>query len=416
MKINKINCYKLAIYLIIILNIGVLNINSNKTFTWFYFSIAVTFLTFFIYLISQHKYKTTNWYNFFIVSVFAVYGFQLIRLKQQFMPLLNVGDTIKRYDCILFLLLVYPIQEILKKDPNGKFLSTINYLGIINLLIRSIVWGMYNFKGINIAPGYFSGEGGTAWTRELGSLVLSRMAGSFLDPYLLVFSLILIFYGSLRKEKIAGFIELLFLFSYQIFISQGRVQVLLSIILILFMFLLKSRVSNRKVVQYSILILLIFIIFVLGYHNILAFFQTFSSNNLNYGGSTLARMNGFNYFFQEWKNNIWIGMGFLPDQIKLSYDTYYLADYGTYINIFEYGLLGGLILVIPLIYGISEAISNIKLKVQENKIILLQIGLTFYIVLGSPLYNYYWMDNITLLVLYFGLTLFSINSKKNEQN
>lgn len=43
MKINKINCYKLAIYLIIILNIGVLNINSNKTFTWFYFSIAVTF-------------------------------------------------------------------------------------------------------------------------------------------------------------------------------------------------------------------------------------------------------------------------------------------------------------------------------------------------------------------------------------
>ena len=121
--------------------------------------------------------------------------------------------------------------------------------------------------------------------------------------------------------------------------------------------------------------------------------------------SSTARLNGLNYFFTYFKENILVGMGILPDQIYNNTDaTIYLSDYGLILNLFQFGIIGFVVMIIPYIKSFylifkRTASTNINIKIF--------LGLSVYMLINSFTTNPYWFENITILPIYFALILYS---------
>lgn len=407
MKINPIKIYKSTIYLIIILNIGILNIDANRSLAWFYISVFFTVCLFLFYLCNKNREKINNWFKIYIVLIILLFSFHFFRLLNSFSTLITTEDAFRHYDVFLLLLLTFPLVEVLKFDSKSFFATIVN-IGYLNLSFRFIVWFMYNFKNINIAPGYFSGQDGTSWTRSIGTLSLSRLTGSFLDSFLLIYVLIQFFYDTNCHKKIISILELVFWFFYQGIIYQSRMQVLMGIFLIIFLIIIRNKNSKQKHLNYTLLIFMSMVILVFQLNNIIGFIQTFSTNNSVYGSSTEARLLGINYFVQQlFNSNLWFGTGFLPDQIKLPYYTFYIVDYGIFMNIIEFGIIGFIIMFVPFWKGLQVAFKLIKNNILNDKNILYELALTFYMIVSMILYNFYWIDFVTILPIYFALILYS---------
>ncbi|URW70818.1 hypothetical protein MU859_07605 [Lactobacillus kefiranofaciens subsp. kefirgranum] len=407
MKINPIKVYKTIIYLIIILNIGILNIDANRSLSWFYISVFLTICLFLFYLCNRSREKINNWFKIYVLLIILLFSFQFFRLLNSFPALITTEDAFRHYDVFLLLLLTFPLVEILKYDSKS-FFSTIANIGYLNLFFRFIVWFAYNFKNVNIAPGYFSGQDGTSWTRSIGALSLSRLTGSFLDAFLLIYVLIQFLYNTNYRRRIISMLELIFWFFYQSIIYQSRMQVLMGIFLMIFVIIIKNKNSKQKYLNYTLIIFMSMFILMFQLNNIIGFVQTFSIDNSVYSGSTEARLLGINYFIRQlFNSNLWFGTGFLPDQIKLPYYTFYIIDYGIFMNIIEFGIIGFIIMLVPFWKGVQVAFKIIKNNTLNDKNTLYELLLTFYIVISMILYNFYWIDFVTILPIYFALILHS---------
>ncbi|EEJ71590.1 oligosaccharide repeat unit polymerase Wzy [Lactobacillus ultunensis DSM 16047] len=410
MKISCLKVYKLIVLLVVILNLGILNINYNKSITWLYLSSIISIATFFVFLLNKHHIKMNSEYVLYLTLIIVLFFIQLFRCIQQFMPELSVKEAVQRYNGVFLLLLTYPILEVLKKDKRD-FLKQVVIIGYIYLFFRIVVWFMFNFKGINIAPGYFSGQSGTAWTRQLGNLNLSRLSGTFLDNLLIVYSTVKVLNSDLKKDKILYGLFLVLWFMYTTIVYQSRMQAVIGIFTVLFLIYVKNKFSKNKVLNYLLLLLLLFAIIMSYYDNIVGLLQSFSTTDSMYGGSTAARLNGIEYFYGLWRNsNVLLGTGFLPDQIKLTYYTFYVVDYGFFMNLVEFGIIGSFIYLFPFIKGLIVGVKVIRNKLITDNMIFCQIGLTFYMTLGMVLYNYYWMDYITIMPFFISLVLYSANT------
>lgn len=243
MRLSYLKIYKVSILLVLVLNLGILNMQDNKSITWLYLSSIVSIVTFFVFLLNKKHVRMNSEYILYLSLVIALFFIQLFRCAQQFMPELSIKGAVQRYNGVFLLLLAYPILEILETDQRD-FLSQIAMVGYAYLFFRIIVWFMFNFKGINIAPGYFSGQSGTAWTRQLGNLSLSRLSGTFLDNLLIVYSTVKVLNGNGKKERIVYSLLLILWFMYTVVVYQSRIQAVIGIFTILFLIYIKNNIVN----------------------------------------------------------------------------------------------------------------------------------------------------------------------------
>lgn len=400
MKIKYTSIYAYLIYIIVFLNLGFFNLIMPFEYTGMLLAAVISIITFFIYIFQPVKYKLPGkWYQIYLMLIFCIYIYHFFNLKKTNISSMTLLSAFNNNEGIFLLLLVFPIYEILKGNDKEKFLKNLAILGYLALMIRLIVWGMYNFINIDIAPYMIRG---LDWNRMVLGRSFIRVSGTFLDIYTFIYS-INAFFKSIYSHhyKISAFIGILFIFLYSVLISQYR-MVSLALLSVLILVILKETYnSQRRLLNVLLFIMLIILIMIIGYGIIMNFINSFSLN-ASTGSSTSTRLNGLPFIEEEWKNSsIWNGFGFSNDNMTYMNMTYWLSDYGFLANLFQFGIIGFLICLVPFIYGIYFSIVSFF---KEKNIYVL--GFTVYLLITSTTFNPMRNQYISILPFYIAFMLF----------
>ena len=400
MKIKYTSIYAYLIYIIVFLNLGFFNLIMPFEYTGMLLAAVISIITFFIYIFQPVKYKLPGkWYQIYLMLIFCIYIYHFFNLKKTNISSMTILSAFNNNEGIFLLLLVFPIYEILKGNDKEKFLKNLAILGYLALMIRLIVWGMYNFINIDIAPYMIRG---LDWNRMVLGRSFIRVSGTFLDIYTFIYS-INAFFKSIYSHhyKISAFIGILFIFLYSVLISQYR-MVSLALLSVLILVILKETYnSQRRLLNVLLFIMLIILIMIIGHGIIMNFINSFSLN-ASTGSSTSTRLNGLPFIEEEWKNSsIWNGFGFSNDNMTYMNMTYWLSDYGFLANLFQFGIIGFLICLVPFIYGIYFSIVSFF---KEKNIYVL--GFTVYLLITSTTFNPMRNQYISILPFYIAFMLF----------
>lgn len=396
MKAKYNSIYKYCIYLIIFLNLGFFDLFIRFDSYAMLISVFLSIFIFCIYLIQPKKSPINHlWVLIYVILVLSIFLFQLFRLRTLNISSITVKQAVNNYDGVWLLLIIFPFYELLQSSSSYEIFKGIAFLGYSALLIRLVIWGLYNFT--NYHPINYLIHA-LDWTRPILGKNFIRVSGTFLDGYLLIFSLNNLF---TKKKHAKYIISILFIYFYSIFVSQYRMVIIAMIFITIMAVIIKSNNKKNKLIS-NLLILFILLLFLFIFANLInEFLNTFSTANIAMGGSTSARINGFQYFLTQWKEtSIPWGFGFRTDNANYLWYTYWLSDYGILANLFQFGIVGFIIYLIPYIVGIFYSIRNIF-----NLKALYVIGLTFYILITSITFNPMWNQYIALMPIYIVLLI-----------
>lgn len=402
MKVSFTYIYSFFIYIIILLNLGFVNLFFQSDRITFKVSIILAIIVFFIYMFQPRKKYINKNIIIYLILAFSLYIIEFLRKMRPFS--ISKDNMIYQFGGIILLLLIFPISEILCTEKK-KFLSTIVTLGYVILLIKFGVWFFYNFFNINLAPGIWGYK--IEWTRVFMGHVFTRLSGTFIDALLWVYSFtMLIDINNKLHKRILGGIGMIFLLFYAIVVTQYRMILILYILTLLLLLFYISYRSNKRAASILILILFFCLILIVNWSSISSFISTFSVNNSITGGSTSFRLLEFKYFNSLWlQNNFLFGFGFIPDMV-IPYNGagYYLSDLGFMANLYQFGIIGFCILLLPFILGLIKSFRFFHLNNYVNRnFMLIFLGLTIYMIMNLIPYNPYNPSLISLMPIYISI-------------
>lgn len=406
MKIKYNTLYKVNIYIILILNLGFLSFWSVFKYRSMLISSILAIVTFFLYLAQKGKRSLRETeISVYIFLIFLIFFVQLLRWKSLNEPILlqNLVDIINNYDGVFLILLILPIYEIMGTSSKNDFIQNIVKIGYLALLLRVIIWGLYNFSSITPVTYLIRSSD---FQRNLFGLSLVRVGGTFLDPVLMAYS-VNKYFKSTGKRKLTSLVEIIFILFYSYIVSQYRINLLALVceLLVTSLFCLNK---HKKSISKIVFLFVLFLIIILSFNNIVAFFDTFSINNTYTGSSSIIRLNGLPYFVNSWLDTspLW-GMGFVTYEFPVNNVVYWFSDYGFVAELFRFGIIGFLIYVYPFIEGIY-----ISLIYKTHTKDVFVIGLTIYYLFTmftiDPMEN----ANITVLPFYVAFILNSIHKNR----
>ena len=401
MKILYSDIYKYGTYLVILLNLGLINIFMPNQTPSMVVSIITSILLFLIYVRQPNKIKIKSiWLKLFIVLLFVLFFYELIRLKSISNPSISIQGAIAFYGGFFLVLLAFPIYEVVNYDKS--FIQNIVIIGYVFLIYKFIAWAAFNFVHIDIAPGLLATR--SNWTRALLGINFVRMSGTFMDPIMLIYS----FYNFLNNKKFINLIGAIFIYAYSLVVFQSRSKFLYFTFIFILMILLKSFTADNKVTSIIISLGILIVFFIFSFREFKAFFNTFSVNSAEYGGSTMVRLQGLDYLQQMWNttNKFW-GFGYTPDNfIRIGLTDYWLSDQGIIEILYQFGYYGFLVALMPFINAIIDIIKIMYYK-KINNLNVLTIGLSVYMIISCANTNYYGFSLIITLPILLALLFFS---------
>lgn len=383
------------------LNLGFLNLFGSFEYSTMFISAILSIILFLLYLFQPLKSKfSSKWCLIYIILVFVIFLFHIFRLKSINISSISVLSVFNNYEGIFLLLLIFPLYEILNSKNSSKvFLRNLAVLGYLALFIRFGVWIIYNFyEGSNVAPYLLHG---LDWRRTILGHNFIRITGTFLDIYTFLYSLNKVFYGVRNNNiKLFSVFGLVFIFFYSVFVSQYRMVSLAFLMVFIILLFKETYNSTNRIVSRLLLTFLIIIGLVVSRNLITDFISSFSATAYN-GSSTVTRLKGLPFLEAEWKNiNIWTGIGFTNDNMQYMNITYWLSDYGFLANLFQFGIIGFVIYLIPFLHGLWQSITYFFKKSE-----IYVIGFTVYLLITSTTFNPMRNQYITILPLYIAFML-----------
>ena len=412
MKIKYVNIYKIFIYIIVILNLGFSNLVVESTKECTLLSVLFTFLCFLIFLSDNNKPHGSG-ITLEIVLIICLFILNFLRYICNPLPDLKIVSVFVNYCGMIFPLLAFPMYRIISVDSKS-FFAFLRWSGLCALATRTIIWTCYNFLHFNIGPGFINGR--ENFTREILGLNLVRISGTFLDSFLLIDVLIYLF---LKNEssvfKIPRIIELCFLYFYIVFISQSRWQLIITLLItVIFMFYSAFKSKNKYLCFILLLMGLGIGIYVLR-NSILNFISSFDPNNYqsSLSVSTVLRQRSTEFFSGLWQEgNRFLGFGFMADAVTDGLNVHYLSDFGIQINLYQFGYLGFVILIVPLLNGLFYFINLIRknLLSKERLIDEYFVGLFLFLTLSTQ--NMYLFNLALEVPIYLALNM--VIKSKNE--
>lgn len=398
MKINYEKTYESLIYIILFV--------LSLKYWGVYFSIAIvlTFLVMLIYLSQPNRYHFNNKVvpiYILVLCIMMLIQFFRSRIVQ---PYMTLDYIFNEYGGCLLLPLAFPIYQILRKNKN-QFLKNINKIGCTALGLKSLSWLLFNFFHINF--GYYQLGGRVGFSRYFGNLLFYRISGTFLDGFLFTYTCYLIFRKETNNRKrLVAILELAFLVFFAVVVYQSRSEIIFFLGTFLVMLIYTVNKKENKYLSMFFTLIFLTILVILFKEKILNFMDTFSINSEN-GISTLVRQYEYSYFSQLWKkSNIWLGFGFFLDSgVFINANiTLWLSDMGILLQLYQFGILGFIISIIPFGYGI---ILCFRILIKKGVTFLsIFVGFTAYYLLSLISFNPYLYVLYPLLPLYLGMQLY----------
>jgi oligosaccharide repeat unit polymerase wzy len=290
-----------------------------------------------------------------------------------------------------FILLVFPISEILNSKYSLNFLKVVFILGMLAILFRSFIWFSYNYAGLNIAPGIIA-ERGINWTRY-GAV---RLQALFLDGYVLAYVLCKLLLSA-SKHKLSYSLFLLITLFYEGIIYASRSQLIGFCAMFITIYLFRAKNLRNKVLSLFTLILISLGITLSPYYN--EFLDSFSITNSDYGAGTMVRIVGRKYYQEIWRQVKIFGFGQTADGNIFSGWKYYLSDLGIIRILYQFGIIGFIICLLPILYG---CYAGFKHRMHFEGMLLFSLSI-FVFITSFASQNLYDYSRIMLLPLLLGM-------------
>ena len=129
------------------------------------------------------------------------------------------------------------------------------------------------------------------------------------------------------------------------------------------------------------------------------FIDSFSVSNSDYGAGTMVRIVGRRYYQELWNQNKLLGFGPTTDGNIFAGWKYYLSDLGIIRILYQFGIIGFIICLLPILYGCLVGFKN---KLHFEGMLLFCLS-TFVLVTSFASQNLYDYNRIMLLPLLLGL-------------
>lgn len=403
MNIKLYRLYEYFLYIIVFLNLEFLNIFNNLNSAVANVTVILSVVLFIIYIFNFKEGNVKLVYGFIFCGLLLLFLiFQLFRhTNASFFLDYNIKNRVGLIKYYSYILLMFPIYETLNKREN-IFIRNIYILGMIALVLRIFVWTLYNKTGIDIMPGLFSMMG-YSWSH--GSDV--RLPGTFLDGFLLTYSLSKIHEKLAKKESkiypyIIGLIISLF-YIYYVFNSRSQILCCLLVIVLSLVFVNNKILSTLA--KILLVILCCFLIIKISSHT-----DLFKWGLNYYDPGTQVRITGFDFYHDNWINYKFLGFGIAPDgnMFHTWYNSwiYYLSDLGIVNILFQFGYIGLLLLFLPVVFAFFVGYKNVK---YSNGYLLML--LSFYTIVLSILFQSVY-DSSRILIVPFILAMMMIVNKE----
>ena len=383
--------YRYFLYVIFFLNLSFFNILSDLTHKLQYFSVYLTFLLFVIYLLQKRASKATKFTSVIVMLFLLMVIFNLFRRGIPINSILPFSEKFFYLRNFTYILLAFPISEVLKSKSKSDFLRLIFVLGISAIIFRSVVWFSYNYANLNIAPGIIQ-ERGANWTRY-GAV---RLQALFLDGYVLAYVLCKLLVSASKHKLSYGLFLLITLF-YESVIYASRSQIIGFCAMFMTIYLLKRKSSRNKIFSFFTLFLTSLGIILTPYYN--KFLDSFSVINSDYGAGTMVRIVGRRYYQEIWRQVKILGFGQTSDGNIFSGWKYYLSDLGIVRILYQFGIIGFIICLLPILYG---CYAGFRHRMHFEGMLLFSLSI-FVFITSFASQNLYDYSRIMLLPLLLGM-------------
>lgn len=383
--------YRYFLYVIFFLNLSFFNIFSDLTYAIQKLSVYLIFLLLIIYSLQKRKSKITAFTSITIFLFCSLVTFNLFRQGVPVNGFLLFSEKIFLLRNFSFILLVFPISEILNSKYSLNFLKVVFILGMLAILFRSFIWFSYNYAGLNIAPGIIA-ERGINWTRY-GAV---RLQALFLDGYVLAYVLCKLLLSA-SKHKLSYSLFLLITLFYEGIIYASRSQLIGFCAMFITIYLFRTKNLRSKVLSLFTLILISLGITLSPYYN--EFLDSFSITNSDYGAGTMVRIVGRKYYQEIWRQVKIFGFGQTADGNIFSGWKYYLSDLGIIRILYQFGIIGFIICLLPILYG---CYAGFKHRMHFEGMLLFSLSI-FVFITSFASQNLYDYSRIMLLPLLLGM-------------
>ena len=383
--------YRYFLYVIFFLNLSFFNIFSDLTYAIQRLSVYLIFLLLIIYSLQKRKSKITAFTSITIFLFCLLVTFNLFRQGVPVNGFLLFSQKIFLLRNFSFILLVFPISEILNSKYSLNFLKVVFILGMLAILFRSFIWFSYNYAGLNIAPGIIA-ERGINWTRY-GAV---RLQALFLDGYVLAYVLCKLLLSA-SKHKLSYSLFLLITLFYEGIIYASRSQLIGFCAMFITIYLFRAKNLRNKVLSLFTLILISLGITLSPYYN--EFLDSFSITNSDYGAGTMVRIVGRKYYQEIWRQVKIFGFGQTADGNIFSGWKYYLSDLGIIRILYQFGIIGFIICLLPILYG---CYAGFKHRMHFEGMLLFSLSI-FVFITSFASQNLYDYSRIMLLPLLLGM-------------
>lgn len=411
MKYKYTNIYEWTIYLILLLNLGLLNVDKDHTVLLSAFSGAISVVLFLVYLSSKNK-ISNFWINVSVIFIIGLYIYNIVSTSLGWNTDVTTTYAISNDSGYLILLVCFPFACVLR-DGNPNFLRNIARLGLFALLLKNLVWLLYNFAHIKMFPGYFFSD---TWFRTFAGVSLLRMQGTFLDAFTFSYYCSDVFSKLKNSRKIKSILAAIYVLLFNIAIYQSRavyIAMIFSLVAWITIIMFKSYSKLRNVFFVIVAIILIALVFKDQIASIISSFDATTKSDTS--GSTLMRQYALQYYSSLWhQHNLWLGMGLskLEGTFNIYYNVY-LADIGLAAYLFEYGFVGMFFFSLPLLVGLGYVISK---KIDTTRrVVNTCILLLFDLLIQQISLNMYWVGLVGIVPIYMGMLLFLLNDQKRSQ-
>ncbi len=393
MKVNYVSIYKVLLYPVIVLNLFKVGVVAELP-------TLISSLTLFIIYLSQKNKKQFQhgWIISFILLEIILFITQYERLKTFNPSNMTNFDVFNLYGGVYYLLFCFPLYEIIS-DDRQSFFKVIEKICIITLIIKTGIWIGYNFFNVNMD--IFKSVIRPTWNRSLFGLNLTRVSGTFLDSIIVPYVEVKV----LENRRKTTVLEFLFLLFYLVVITQTRMYLVATVVSFVIGYLFWSKGQINRHAIYALSLMSVLVLLILGRNMFRGFLNSFSVDSIE-GGSTSTRLYEWSYYSSLWRSRgIWLGFGYQLDYTLFGGIRYYLSDLGITILLFQFGILGFLISIIPFTKGIFLSLKCLMRSFDTWN--LLFVVISSYMLINILYMSPYIQTGYFFIPIYIALTLYT---------
>ena len=398
MNLRKIHLRDLILSIItilIILNLGILNFGDfRKPIQWLTAIVAILLFAFSLSHKSVSK-RITKYSHFTFVWISIFMAFLTIEL---FYALLSSNMSFRvvasKIYIYLWVLLYYPILYLMTfEDTKRKLFKRICLWTVVAMGLNTVVWYLYNYHH-KVVMYYVLFQNGENYLRN----GLQRIGTTSLTGWLFAASIYLFAVGKHKYDKIIAAVLIGFNLWYAQIVFQSRAQVLTLCFCIFFVAVFAKKKPLKTIILYCAL-----------FAALVAFeqsdyFAEFLNGMSVQTYSIGTRVEAINYYVDLLKNHYLLGINAISDldTIRGTAGRFYFSDLGIASKLFEIGILGLIVFVIPIIRIGCQGVFKINKNDEQYPFAAsLAVYTLVFSLLSNDIYSWARLFALPFILAYF---------------